>query len=92
MNIQLWGNRVLVKVDGGEKKTNSGLILAKTEEMGDFMTGKIVAVSKGRYEHGNWVPTELRADMNVIFQYGKPIQVEGEQYMLVTEEDIILTN
>lgn len=90
MNIKLLGDKVLIRVEAGEKKTNSGLILAKTEEMGDFMSGVVVAVGKGKTEHGYFLPTELKVGDQIMFQYGKPIIVEGEQYMLAIESDIIM--
>lgn len=91
MNIKLLGNRVLIEVDQSEKKTASGVILAKTEEMGDYMTGKIVAVGEGgkNIEGRNW-GSGRNIDEIVIFQYGKPVQVDGKTYMMTMEEDIIM--
>jgi co-chaperonin GroES (HSP10) len=95
MNNKLLGNRVLIEVDQSEKKTASGVILAKTEEMGDYMTGKVFEVGEGkryfRKEHDQFEfePLSVKKDDIVIFQYGKPIMVEGKTYMMVIEDDII---
>lgn len=90
MNKKLLGNNVLIKVEGGEKKTQSGLILAKVDEMGDFMTGIVSAVGRGKFDEGRLVPPEVEVGDKVIFQYGKPIMVEGEQFLLVVDSDIII--
>ncbi|MFA5695865.1 MAG: co-chaperone GroES [Bacilli bacterium] len=90
MNKQLLGNRVLIEADISEKKTASGVIIAKTEEMGDYMTGTVFLVGEGKMnERGELLPMKVKKDDKVIFQYGKSIQVEGKMYTMVVEDDII---
>ena len=96
MNIKLLGNRVLIEVEQNEKKTASGIILSKTDEMGDYMTGKVMAIGEGkrffRKDHNQFEfePLSVKVDDIIIFQYGKPVMVDGKSYMMVVEEDIIM--
>ncbi len=89
----LLGNRVLIEGDTGEKKTASGIIIAKTEDMGDYITGIVFLVGEGRRnDHGDLLPMKVEKGDSVIFQYGKPIQIDGKTYLMVMEEDIIYIN
>ena len=97
MNIKLLGDRILVEVDKEEKKTSSGLIITESKEMDSFHIGTVAVVGEGKIlENPGDSPIPERYPMSVeigdkvIFQFGKPIQVEGKQYLLVTESDIIM--
>jgi co-chaperonin GroES (HSP10) len=96
MNIKLLGNRILIEAEQNEKKTASGIILSKTEEMGDYMTGKVFAVGEGkryfRREHDQFEfePLSVKEGDTVIYQYGKAVMVDGKTYMMVVEDDIIM--
>jgi len=91
MSIKLLGNRVLIEVDRNEKKTASGVILAKEEEMGEYMTGKVFEVGEGKKNNnGELLPMCVKKDDVVTFQYGKAVQVDGKTYMMTLEDDIIM--
>ena len=91
MNIKLLGDRVLIEADKVENKTESGIIVKKEEEMGDYMTGTVVAIGNGKSDgHGNWEKVHQAEGNKVIFQYGKPIIVEKKKYLIVLESDIIM--
>lgn len=91
-NIKLLGDKVLIKADNEERKTNSGVIIAKKEEQGDFSTGIVVAIGNGKKtDYGETVtPPNVEIGDKVIFQYGQKIYVEDEQYSLVCGPDIIM--
>jgi len=95
MNKKLLGNRILVEVDNIEEKTASGIIISKEKEMGDFMTGKVIAVGEGKrffhksHDQFEFEPISVEVENTVIFQYGRPFMLEGKNYSLVAEEDII---
>jgi len=91
MNIKLFGDKVLVEVEEGETKTNSGLIVARTSGQGDVKTGTIVAVGGGkRNDKGEILSMSCKAGDRIMFNYGTPVLVEGKQYLLVSESDEVI--
>lgn len=91
-NIKLLGDRVLIEVND-EITTDAGLILSKEEgSTEEIMSGEVVAVGPGKYNvSGMFEAMGLLVDAQVVFQYGQKITLEGKEYMLVREDDIILT-
>ena len=90
MNIKLLGARVLVEIEKKEEKTASGLILSKTQEMREIMTGKIVKVGKGKFEAGIYIAPDMKEGDQIMFQYGTSVLYEGKSYLLVNESDVIM--
>jgi co-chaperonin GroES (HSP10) len=93
MQIKLLSDRVLIEADETETKTGSGLIVSKPKGSDEFQTGKVVLTGRGKllddgsYSH---LDPNLVIGSQVVFQYGKAIQVEGKSYQLVNEADIIM--
>lgn len=86
----LLGDRVLIKPDIEEEKTDSGIIIKKDKEMGDFMTGTVKEVGTGRYtDYGFVIKPEVDVEDRIIFQYGKPIKIDDKMYLMVVNADII---
>jgi len=85
-------NRVVIKEDaeGKEKKTSSGIIIpvTVTEDKGG-KRGEIVAVGPGRIEEGKLIPISVKIGDEVLFQWGDKILVEGEEYYIVRESEIL---
>lgn len=83
-NIFIWGNmkvpkdRILVKQDKPEVKTASGLILP-TE---DKPIGEVVSIGKD--------VTECSVGDRVYYQGGTKITVEGEEYLTMREDAILM--
>jgi co-chaperonin GroES (HSP10) len=88
MNIKLLGDRVLIEPKG-ETKTGNGLIVTRQQENG-VQIGAVVAVGIGRTENGIKLPMRVSVGDNVMFEYGKTIHLEGKEYTLVNETDIIM--
>lgn len=86
------GDRVLVqeieKNTGEEMK--SGIIIPETvsEDKG-AKKGKVVAVGKGRYDDGKLEPMEVSVGDIVLFQWGDQIKVDGTEYHVVSQSQII---
>ncbi len=90
--IRPLGDRVLlkeIKEKEGEVKTSSGIYLP--ESMKDDKNAKrasVVAVGEGHYDNGKLVPIRLKAGDMVLYSWGDPITIDGEDYMLVRENEI----
>lgn len=85
-------DRVLIKEDAEskEKKTASGIIIPITvnEDKGG-KRGTVVAVGPGRTEEGKTVVPAVKAGDEVLFQWGDKIKIDGEEYSIVRESEIL---
>jgi chaperonin GroES len=85
-------NRVVIKEDSEskEKKTSSGIIIPVTvnEDKGG-KRGEVVAVGSGKFEEGKLIPVAVKVGEKVLFQWGDKILVEGEEYYIVRESEIL---
>lgn len=91
MAIQPLGDRVLIKPLEAQEKTKGGIVLPDTAKEKP-QEGKVIAVGKGRVsEDGKVTPLEVKAGDKVLYgKYsGTEISVEGDEYLIVKEEDIL---
>ncbi len=90
--IQPLGDKVLIKesFDTKEKKTASGIIIPITaqEDKGSKF-GTVMAVGTGRYEDGILIPISVKKGDKVLFQWGDKVIVEGVEYYIVKESEIL---
>ncbi len=90
--IRPLADRILIKETkvNSDKKTASGIIIPGTvNEDKVSKQGEIVAVGSGRYEDGKLIPISVKVGENVMFQWGDKIMVEGEEYYLVKESELL---
>lgn len=93
MNIKPLGDRVVVKVLKGEEKTKSGIVLPDTAKEKP-QEGEIMAVGTGRMlDNGQKVALEVKVGDRIIFSKyaGTEIKVDGEEYLIFSERDILAT-
>jgi chaperonin GroES len=91
MNIKPLGERVVLKVIESEEKTKSGIVLPDTAKEKPQM-GKILAVGTGKVlDNGQKVALEVKVGDKVLFaKYaGTEVKLDGEEYMLLKENDIL---
>lgn len=92
-SIKPLGDRVLVQElgnDDKEKKTASGIILPDShKEDKGARKAKVVAVGEGRYEEGKLIPVRVKAGDIVLFNWGDDLTVDGVEYHIVNESNIL---
>ncbi len=90
MNLQPLGDRVIVKPSEGEEKTASGIVLPDAAQEKP-QEGEVVAVGPGRTEDGKTIAPEVSVGNKVIYsKYGPTeIKVEGAEYLILSEKDIL---
>ncbi|MHB1127477.1 MAG: co-chaperone GroES [Bacillota bacterium] len=91
MNVKPLGEKVVIKVLASEEKTKSGIVLPDTAKEKP-QEGKVVAIGTGRIlENGEKVPLEVNVGDKVIYSKyaGTEIKVEGEEYLILNERDIL---
>jgi len=91
MKIRPLHDRVLVKRSEEERQSAGGIVIpdSATEKP---MMGKVVSVGKGKaLESGEFRPLDVKAGDKILFgKYsGTEIKLEGEEYVVMREEDIM---
>ena len=84
------GDRVLLEVLKSESKTASGIILPDnySEDKG-MKEGLVIAVGQGKFVDGKYVKPEVSKGDKVLFQWGDEIKIDGKEYFLVNESNIV---
>ena len=92
MNIQPLHDRVIVKRVEEEEKTKGGIIIPDTAKEKP-QEGLVIAVGSGRIEEEGKkkVPLEVKKGDRVLFSKyaGTEINIDGEEHLIMKEEDII---
>ena len=91
MKVRPLGDRVLVKPLEDEAKSVGGIILPDTAKEKP-MRGKVVATGNGRIDdRGEVVKMEVKSDDVVLYgKYsGTEIKLDGEDYLIMRESDIL---
>ena len=93
MNLIPNGDRIIVQQMNAETVSPGGLIIPETAREKP-QRGTVVAVGAGRTEQGRIVPVMLRVGDVVMYgKYsGNEIEVDGAEYIVMRESDVILTN
>ena len=91
MKIRPLHDRVIVKRIEEERKSAGGIVIPDTAaEKPD--QGEVVAVGKGKKtDDGKLIPVDLKVGDRVLFgKYsGQTVKVEGEELLVMREEDIM---
>jgi chaperonin GroES len=91
MKIQPLQDRVIVRRLEEEEKTKGGIIIPDTAKEKP-MEGKVIAVGPGKVlESGNKVKMTVKKGDRILFgKYsGTEIKMEGEDYLIMREDDIL---
>lgn len=91
MNFQPLHDRVLVERLEQENKTESGIIIPDTAKEKP-MQGKVVATGKGaKDEKGNTSPLDVKVGDKILFAKwgGTEVKLEGKEYLIMKESDIL---
>ncbi len=88
--IKPLSDRVLVKMKESEETTKSGIILASTAKEKPQMA-EVVEVGPGKMIDGKRETMEVKkGDTVVVSKYaGTEVKYEGEEYIILREDDIL---
>ena len=89
--IKPLGDRVVIKALAAEEKTASGIVLPDTAKEKP-QTGEVMAVGPGRVlENGQRAAIDVQAGDKVIYSKyaGTEVKIEGEEYLILGERDIL---
>ncbi len=91
MKIRPLQDRVIVKRIAEEEKSKGGIIIPDTAKEKP-QEGKVVAVGKGKVnDDGKLTPLDVKVNDRILFgKYsGTEINVDGEEHLIMREEDIL---
>ena len=93
LNITPLGDKVLVKPlteDEMGTRSPSGIIIPDTVDREKTDRGTVIAVGEGGYNNnGDLIPMRVKEGMKVLFQWGDKVELQGEEYYLVGENNIL---
>jgi len=92
MNLKPLGDRVVIKPQEAEEKTQGGIYLPDTATKEKPLLGIVVAVGSGKIvDDGSRAAMEVKVDDKVIFSKyaGTEIKFEGDNYLIMREDDIL---
>jgi chaperonin GroES len=91
MKIRPVGERILVKRIEEEEKSTGGIVIPDTAKEKP-QKGKVIALGTGKKnEKGEIIPFEVEEGSQILFgKYaGSDIEIDGEEYLFVSEDDIL---
>lgn len=92
MKVKPLGDKLLIKRAEAEKKTDAGIYLPESAK-DKPKEGKIVAVGSGNLNRdtGQYLPFTVKKGDRVIFTSysGTEIKIDGEEYLIMTEDDVL---
>ena len=91
MKIRPLQDRVIVKRIAEEEKTKGGIIIPDTAKEKP-QEGKVLAVGKGKVtDDGKFTPLDVKVNDRILFgKYsGSEIFVDGEEHLIMREDDIL---
>jgi chaperonin GroES len=92
VHIRPLHDRLIVKrVDEQEQRSAGGIIIPDTAKEKP-QEGKVVAVGKGKLsDDGKLIPLDVKAGDRILFgKYsGSEIKIEGEEHLIMREEDVL---
>lgn len=91
-NIKPLGDRVVVKPEEADEQTESGLYIPDTAQEKP-QRGSVTAVGPGRVENGTQIDMTVEEGDKVLYSKyaGTEITLDGQDYLIVRESDILGT-
>lgn len=92
MKVRPLGDKIIIKRAESKDRTESGIYLPETAK-DKPKEGKVIAVGNGvlNKETGEYMPFTVKKGDNVLFTTysGTEIKVDGDEYIIMTEDDIL---
>ena len=90
MNVRPLHDRIIVqRIDEGEQKVGGIIIPDSAKEKPQ--QGKVIAVGLGKREKAERIPLDVKAGDTILFgKYsGQDIKLDGEEYLIVREDEVL---
>ena len=92
LNVTPLHDRVLVRRLAGKETAKGGIIIPDTAKEPP-QEGEVVAVGAGKMDKGHRVPLDVKVGDRILFgKYtGSEIKIDGQEHLILREEDILGT-
>jgi chaperonin GroES len=94
MSLNPLDDRIVVRPNGAEETTASGLVIPDTAKEKP-QQGEVLAVGKGRRSDttGELIPVDVKVGDTVVYSKygGTEITVDGEDLLILTSRDVLAT-
>ena len=92
MKVRPLGDKIIIKRAGAQEKTESGIYLPESAK-DKPKEGDVISLGNGllNRDTGEYIPFTVKKGDRVIFTSyaGTEIKIDGEDYLIMTEEDIL---
>ncbi|MDA0803197.1 MAG: co-chaperone GroES [Planctomycetota bacterium] len=92
MKVRPLGDKILVKRDEAQTKTDSGIFLPESAK-DKPKQGRVIALGSGvlNKDKGTYIPFTVKKGDTVIFSSysGTEVKIDNEEFLIMTEEDIL---
>ena len=91
MSIKPLGDKIVVERLEAEEKTSGGIVLPDTAKEKP-KEGKVIAVGEGKLlENGKRAKFQVKKGNRILFSSyaGTEVMVDGEEYLVMSEEDVL---
>lgn len=92
MNLKPLGNKIILEAASKDEVTQSGIIIPDMVDKEKPEQAKVLAVGPGRIgKDGSRIPVDVQVGDTVLFSKYSPteIKLEGKEYLVVSDEDIM---
>ncbi|MFH1233946.1 MAG: co-chaperone GroES [Patescibacteria group bacterium] len=92
MNLKPLYDHVVIKAINENEITKSGIVLPDTVDKEKPEKGEVVAIGTGKLlDNGQVAPMSVKIGDKVMFKKYSPdeIKVDGEEYLIISESDIL---
>jgi len=88
--LKPYGDRILVKPMPEEAKSAGGILLPDSAKERP-QSGEVIAVGPGKIDNGERIAMEIQVGDVVIYSKygGTEIKVDGEEYLILKESDVL---
>lgn len=88
--IKPLSDRILIKMEEGEEKTKSGIILTGGSQEKPQIA-KVIEVGPGRYFDGKIEPMNVQKGQKIIVSKysGTEVKYQNEEYMIIKQDDVL---
>ena len=88
--LKPYGDRILVKPMPEEEKSAGGILLPDSAKERP-QSGEVIAVGPGKIEDGKRLAMEIKAGDTIVYSKsgGTEIKVDGEDYLILKESDVL---
>lgn len=92
MNLKPLFDNIIVKRIEEEEKTKGGIVLPETIDKEKPQKGEVIAIGEGKVaNNGDKIAMQVKVGDQVLFRKYSPdeIKVDGEEYLVMTQSDVI---